>query len=158
MDFSGSSYHYNNDYGIGVNSITITSLNPPVPTVSLTKSVTPNAPSQVRPGVDLAYTIAFSNTGTANATSFVITDPIPLNTDFKLGSVSSALGTTGLSVSVAYSNNSGSSYAYTPTSGGGGAASGYDRNVTNVKWTFTGNLPQTSPNNAGSIGFSVRIR
>ena len=158
MDFSGSSYHYNNDYGIGVNSITITSLNPPVPSVSLTKSVTPSAPSQVTPGADLAYTIAFSNTGTANATSFVITDPIPLNTDFKLGSISSALGTTGLSFSVAYSNNSGSSYAYTPTSGGGGAASGYDRNVTNVKWTFTGNLPQTSPNNAGSIGFSVRIR
>src|SRR3954470_5586607 len=61
MDFSGSSYHYNNDYGVGINSITITSLNPPAPSVALTKSVTPNTASQWIPGVDLVYTIAFSN-------------------------------------------------------------------------------------------------
>jgi uncharacterized repeat protein (TIGR01451 family) len=158
LDFSGSSYHYNNDYGVGINSITITSLNPPVPSVSLTKSVTPNAANQVLPGVDLAYTIAFSNTGTANALSFVITDPVPGNTDFKLGSVTSALGSTGLTLTVAYSNNGGTSYAYTPASGGGGAPAGYDRAVTNIRWTLAGSLSQTSPNNSGSVGFTTRIR
>jgi uncharacterized repeat protein (TIGR01451 family) len=158
MDFSGSSYHYNSDYGTGINSITITALNPPVPNVTLSKSVTPNTPALIVPGVDLAYTIAFSNGGTAAATSLVISDPIPANTDFKVGSVTSSLGTTGLTVVVAYSNNSGGTWTYTPVSGGGGAGAGYDRLVTNVRWTFTGNLSQTSPNNAGSVSFTSRIK
>jgi uncharacterized repeat protein (TIGR01451 family) len=158
LDFSGSSYHYNNDYGVGINAISVTSLNPPVPNVSLTKSVTPNAGSQLIPGADLAYTIAFSNTGTAGALSFVITDPIPANTDFKVGSATSSVGTTGLSVTIAYSNNTGSSYSYTPVSGGGGADPGYDRAVTNIRWTFTGTLSASSPNNSGSVGFNSRIR
>jgi len=158
MDFSGSSYHYNSDYGTGINSITITALNPPVPNVTLSKSVTPNTPALIVPGADLAYTIAFSNGGTAAATSLVISDPTPANTDFKVGSVANSLGTTGLSVAVAYSNNSGATYVYTPVSGGGGAGAGYDRSVTNVRWTFTGNLSQTAPNNAGSVSFTSRIR
>ena len=109
-------------------------------------------------GADLTYTIAFTNTGTAGASSLIVTDPIPGNTDFKIGSVTSSLGTTGLTVSVAYSNDNGSTWTYTPVSGGGGALSGYDRNVTNIKWTFTGNLSQTSPNNTGNVGFTSRIR
>ena len=157
-DFSGSSYHYNNDYGIGINSITITALPAATPVISLNKSVSPTAASQTIPGADLTYTIAFTNGGTAAGLSLVIADPIPANTDFKIGSATSALGTTGLTVVVAYSNNGGSTYAYTPASGGGGAPSGYDRNVTNVRWTFSGNLSQTSPNNSGSIGFTARIR
>src|SRR6266567_3511860 len=39
MDFSGSSYHYNSDYGTQV--IAITALPPPTPNVGLTKSVSP---------------------------------------------------------------------------------------------------------------------
>ena len=42
QDFSGSSYHYNNDYGVGINSITITALPPPTPNITLTKSVNPS--------------------------------------------------------------------------------------------------------------------
>lgn len=155
-DFSGSSYHYNADYGTAISSITITALPAPVPNVGLNKSVTPSG-SQV-PGTDLAYTISFSNGGTAAAQTLVISDPIPNNTDFKLGSVTNNLGTTGLTVVVAYSNNGGSTYVYTPVSGGGGAPAGYDRNVTNIRWTFSGNLSQTSPNNAGSVSFISRIR
>ena len=155
-DFSGSSYHYNADYGTAISSITITALPAPVPNVGLTKSVSPSG-SQI-PGTDLAYTINFSNTGTAVAQTLVINDPIPNNTDFKIGSVTNNLGTTGLTVVVAYSNNGGSTYVYTPASGGGGAPAGYDRNVTNVRWTFSGNLSQTSPNNAGSVSFTARIR
>src|SRR5229473_4526190 len=158
LDFSGSSYHYNSDYGVAVSSITITALSPPVPNVGLQKSVTPNTAAQLIPGADLTYTINFTNTGTGPAVNFVMLDPIPANTDFKVGSVTSSLGTTGLTVAVAYSNNGGATYAYTPVSGGGGAPSGYDRNVTNVRWTFTGNLSQTSPNNSGSVGFTAEIR
>lgn len=122
----------------------------------LSKSVNPSG-SQI-PGTDLAYTVAFTNSGGATASSFVITDPIPTNTDFKVGSVSNSLGSTGLTVVVAYSNNGGSTWTYAPASGGGGAPAGYDRNVTNIRWTFTGNLSQTSPNNAGSVSFTARIR
>jgi uncharacterized repeat protein (TIGR01451 family) len=155
-DFSGSSYHYNGDYGSAISSITITALPPLVPNVGLTKSVSPSG-SQI-PGTDLAYTINFSNGGTAAAQTLVISDPIPNNTDFKVGSVTNNLGSTGLTVVVAYSHNGGSTFVYTPASGGGGAPVGYDRNVTNIRWTFTGNLSQSAPNNAGSVTFTARIR
>ena len=158
LDFSGSSYHYNSDYGVGINSITITALPALVPNVSLLKSVSPNTAAQLIPGADLTYTITFSNTGTTSASNLVIIDPIPANTDFKVGSVTSSLGTTGLTAVVTYSNNGGSSYAYTPVSGGGGAAFGYDRSATHLRWTFAGNLSQTSPNNSGSVSFITRIR
>jgi uncharacterized repeat protein (TIGR01451 family) len=157
-DFSGSSYHYNSDYGTPISSITITAVPAPVPNMTLAKSVSPTTAAQTIPGADLTYTIAFTNGGTAAASSLVIADPIPNNTDFKIGSVVNSLGTTGLTVVVAYSNNGGTTYAYTPASGGGGAPAGYDRNVTNVRWTFTGNLSQTSPNNNGSVSFTSRIR
>ena len=157
LDFSGSSYHYNSDYGVGLNSISIIALPALVPNVSLQKSVTPNTPAQIVPGADLVYTINFTNTGTASASNLVITDPIPANTDFKVSSVTNSLGTTGLTITVAYSNNGGSTYAYTPASGGGGASAGYDRSATHIRWTFTGNLSQTSPNNSGSVSFTSRI-
>ena len=122
----------------------------------LTKSVSPSG-SQV-PGTDLVYTVAFTNSGGGTVSSFVIADPIPANTDFKLGSVTNSLGTTGLTVVVAYSNDGGTTWTYTPVSAGGGASAGYDRNVANIRWTFTGNLSQTSPNNAGSVSFTSKIR
>ncbi|MCA1619556.1 MAG: hypothetical protein LC795_09660 [Acidobacteria bacterium] len=109
-------------------------------------------------GSDLVYSISFSNTGGYQASNFVIRDQIPSNTDFKVGSVTSSLGTTGLTVAAAYSNDGGTTWAYTPASGTGGAPAGYDRTVTHVRWTFTGNLSQTAPNNAGSVGFTTRIR
>lgn len=127
-----------------------------IPSVALVKSVSPGG-TQL-PGTDLVYAIGFTNSGAAVARSLVIRDPIPSFTDFKVGSVTSALGTTGLTVAIAYSNNGGTTYVYTPVSGGGGASAGYDRNVTNIRWTFTNNLSQTSPNNAASVGFTVKIR
>jgi hypothetical protein len=127
-----------------------------VPTVDLVKSVNP--PGSQVPGTDLTYTVTFTNLGSAEAQSLVIKDPIPSDTDFKVGSESHDLGTTGLTVAVAYSNDNGSTWTYTPVSGGGGAATGYDRNVTNIRWTFTGNLSKTSPNNTGSVSLTAKIR
>jgi uncharacterized repeat protein (TIGR01451 family) len=147
-DFSGSSYHYGNDYSS--NTLTINAQTPP--NVPLVKSVSPSGTQP--PGTDLTYTIAFSNTGNLSAQQFVITDPVPASTDFKVGSVTTTLG--GLSgVTVAYSNNGGASYAYTPASGGGGAPAGYDRNVTHIRWTFTGTLASGS---SGNVTFAVRIQ
>ena len=133
------------------------------PSIALTKSVTPSGTQM--PGTDITYTVAFANNGGSPASTFVLTDPNPTTvlkindyTDFKVGSVTNSLGTTGLAVVVAYSNNSGVSFTYTPTSGAGGAPAGYDRTVTHIRWTFTGSLSQTSPNNTGSVAFTTRIR
>lgn len=138
------------------------SLSTSPPNVSLCKTISgqPCPPPAIAglPGSDLSYVITFTNTGGSSAASFVITDPIPASTDFKLGSVTSTLGTTGLTVTVAYSNNGGTTWVYAPASGGGGAPAGYDRNVTHVRWSFGGNLSQTAPNNTGNVGFTVRIR
>ncbi len=124
--------------------------------LTLLKSVAPGG-SQV-PGVELAYAVTFTNTGGTPAASVVLVDPIPSSTDYKVGSASTNLGSTGLTVSVSFSNNGGSTWTYTPLGGGGGAPAGFDRNVTHVRWTFTGSLSPTPPANAGSTGFVARIR
>jgi uncharacterized repeat protein (TIGR01451 family) len=134
------------------------------PNVLLNKTVSPNG-TQL-PDTDLTYTINFSNTGGSVARTFVITDPDPANatlrldtnTYFKIGSVTGALGSTGLTLATTYSNNNAATFTYTPTSGAGSAPAGYDGTVTHVRVSFTGNLSQTSPNNTGSISFIVRIR
>jgi uncharacterized repeat protein (TIGR01451 family) len=155
LDFSGSSYHYNADFGPAGFTITAS---PYDPNVTLQKSVSPTNPSLIIPGADLTYTIGFTNTGNAPAANLVVTDPVPANTEFKLGSALTTLGTTGLTVIIRYSNDNGLSWAYAPVSGAGGAPAGYDRTVTHVRWSFGGNLSPTAPNNAGSVQFVVRIK
>jgi hypothetical protein len=131
------------------------------PNVGLVNSVTPSG--TLLPGTDLVYTVVFTNDGDQAAQNFIIVDPIPPNTDFKLGSAGTILGTTGMTVTIAYSNDNGVSYAYTPVSGGGSAPAGYapagyDRNVTHIRWLFGGSLSQISPDNSGSISFAAQIR
>jgi uncharacterized repeat protein (TIGR01451 family) len=143
-----------------------TTINAGVPNITLIKSVDPTG-TQI-PGTDLTYTVLYTNSGTAPAQNFIIIDPNPANVDplervfhnvdFKVGSMTSAPGTSGLVASFSYSNDGGTTWTYTPVSGGGGAPAGYDRNVTNIRWSFAGNLSQTSPNNTGSVGFIARIR
>ena len=118
------------------------------------------------PGTDLTYTVTFTNNGGAPVNFSNLSDPTPLsgltintNLYFKVGSLSSNLTTTGLSLSsVKYSNDGGATWTYTPASGAGGAPAGYDGNVTNVQWNFTGSLGQTAPNNTGSVSFVARIK
>jgi type VI secretion system secreted protein VgrG len=126
------------------------------PNVMLTASVSPTG--SVAPLTDLVYTISFSNNGGGSALAFVITDPIPANTDFKVGSLTTSPGTTGLTPTLEYSNDAGVTWIYSPTSTAGGAPAGYDRNVTHVRWSFGSTLSQTSPNNAGSVTVTTRIR
>lgn len=76
-DFSGSSYHYNSDFGVGINSVTITALEQADAGVSVSAS-----PDPVTAGTDLTYTITVSNAGTSDATGVQLTDPIPTGTTF----------------------------------------------------------------------------
>lgn len=117
-----------------------------------------NTVTAASPDTDVVYVINFSNTVGAPATNFVITDQIPTNTDFKIGTSTVTLGTTGLTVATTYSNDGGTTWTYTPVTGGGGAPAGYDRAVTHIRWSFGGSLTSVSPNNAGSVAFTVRVR
>lgn len=125
------------------------------PNVALTKSVSPT--TSLVPGTNLTYSIAFSNTGYLAAKTLVISDIVPAHTQFKVGSPTTTLGTTGLTAAITYSDDGGNTWTYTPTSGAGGAPAGYDRLVSNLRWTFTGSLSSTSPNNAGSVSFVAEI-
>src|SRR5438552_16247698 len=49
------------------------------PLLTITKSA---APSPVSPGATLTYTLAYANTGTANASGVVLSDTVPANTTF----------------------------------------------------------------------------
>jgi uncharacterized repeat protein (TIGR01451 family) len=124
------------------------------------------------PGTDLTYTITFTNTGGQTARNIVITDIMPFTdtgtsivrtTDFKVGSLSLAPGTSGLTLAASgmkYYNDAipypatppwTPSSAYTPS----GAAGTYDANVTYVSWQLTGTL---APGASASVSFTVRIR
>jgi uncharacterized repeat protein (TIGR01451 family) len=118
----------------------------------------PSLPAQ-QPGADITYVIIFTNSGGSPAQGLTITDALPTNTDFKVGSMIANLGTTGLSVTLYYSYD-GTTFTnlILPTSGGGGAPAGYDRTVKAVRWVFTGNLSQNSTFNTGDVRFTARIQ
>jgi uncharacterized repeat protein (TIGR01451 family) len=147
--------------GAGIDPTTATVANSP--NVTLVKSVTPTG-DQV-PGTDLTYKIIYTNDGNFAAQQMVVTDPIPVSTDFKVGSQTSTPGTTGLTLVAEFSDDytvgspGTATWTYTPVSGGGGASTNNDRNVKAVRWRVTaGNLSQTPPNNFGDVGFIVKIR
>ncbi len=116
------------------------------------------------PGATIAYVVAYDNVtssgGTNNSTitasSIVLIDPVPADTDFKVGSATSNPAAGITLVVTAYSSDGGSTWTYTPASGAGGAPAGYDRSVTHVRFTLTG--PMAPADAAGNNGFTVRIR
>jgi uncharacterized repeat protein (TIGR01451 family) len=71
-DFSGSSYHYNSDFGSGINAITITAVNPP--DLTLTKSHIGNFTR----GSNGIYTLVAKNSGSSATTGTVtVSDTLP---------------------------------------------------------------------------------
>lgn len=118
----------------------------------------PSLPAQ-QPGADVTFVIIFTNTGGSPAQGLTITDSVPANTDFKVGSMILNAGSTGLTLTPWYSYD-GTTFATSPVpaSGAGGAPAGYDRTVKAVRWVLNGNLSQGSPNNTGDVRFTVRIK
>ena len=108
------------------------------------------------PGEDITYTINATNgSGLTLANNVFVTNPIPANTGFKVGGATFSAGTSTLSFTVIYSNDGGSTWTYTPASGGCGAPAGYDHCVTDVKWTTTGSMPAGT---SFRVGLVVRVK
>jgi uncharacterized repeat protein (TIGR01451 family) len=125
------------------------------PSLTLVLSASTTTPSA---GSAVTYTDVFTNVGYSAALNTSITIPIPSGTCFQVGSAASSMGTTGLTATVTYSNNNGTSYVYTPVSGAcGSATSGYDANVNSVRFSLSGSLSATSPNNTGSVSLTTYI-
>ncbi|HVF56315.1 MAG TPA: hypothetical protein VM934_09200 [Pyrinomonadaceae bacterium] len=139
-------------------SVSLGALTPP--NVELVKSVTPGGTQLA--GTDLTYSIVFKNIGGSPASALIISDKIPPETEFKLGSATYAPGTTGLAAPIVeYSAQPRDPLSadapnpwvnYTPS----GAPGTYDSLITYVRFRFTaGSL---APNTSGTITFTVRIR
>jgi uncharacterized repeat protein (TIGR01451 family) len=118
----------------------------------------PTLPDQIN-GADVTFVIIFTSDGGVAARTLTITDAVPTGMDFKVGSMLTNLGSTGLTVTLYYSYD-GTNFVTSPvpTSGGGSAPAGYDRTVKAVRWVFTGNLSKNPPANTGDVRFTARIQ
>lgn len=122
------------------------------PVLSMTKSVSPTTPL---PGTDVTYTITFSNAGESDAQSVVVADQVPSKVMFKVASAQQTLSGS-LTSTVTYSTDNGTTWGYSPVSGGCGAPSGYDGCVTSLRWTLSAALPTGSGTN--TVSFVARVR
>lgn len=104
------------------------------------------APFYAIPGATVEYTIGITNNGGTAATDVVVSDPIPANTSFVVGSISS----TPAATAVQYSNDSGTTWTYTPVADGNGV----DTAVTDVRATF---LSVASGGGTAEVKFQVKI-
>jgi uncharacterized repeat protein (TIGR01451 family) len=119
--------------------------------ITVIKSVNPPPPGPYVPATDLTYTIIFKNEGGVDAANFVVYDNIPTQTYFKVGSQTSPAMPLGAITGVTLSYLGG-----TPTSGGGGAPTGYDSRITRITWTFTGG--SLKPGVTGTVTFIAQIK
>lgn len=124
------------------------------PRLTITKGVTPA--NTLSPGTDLTYAMQVKNVGEFAARGVVVTDSVPPQVAFKLGTVTQALpaGVTGVA---AYSSD-GVTFGYTPVAGGCGAPAGYDACVRRLRWTLTGDLAAGTSPPAANFTFVARIR
>jgi uncharacterized repeat protein (TIGR01451 family) len=139
----------------------------PMPRLSITKSSTPFATSGAdrfnAPGADVVYTITAANSGGSpvDLAGLTLADLLPAQTSFYNGDFDTAApgtdpfkltaGSSGVTLAasgVAYSNDGGSSYAYTP-------ATGYDAAVNAVRFAPGGSM---AANSSFSISFRARIK
>jgi uncharacterized repeat protein (TIGR01451 family) len=145
-------------------------------THSLTETLTVAVPNllvvksadkaSVVPGDIITYTEIFTNTDPAGkATSVVVTDSWSPHVQWGLNSYGAGVafqfvnGTpaSGLTLGIPiYSNNNGTTWVYTPVSGGGGAPAGYDGNVTNWQIPMSGTMNANGAN--FTINYKVRVK
>lgn len=140
----------------------------PMPAITVAKTSAPyittaGSPDRFNaPGSDVAYTLTVTNSGGSpvDLSSLVLTDVLPPNMTFYNGDYNASspgmgpfeltAGSSGVTLPAggrAYSNNNGSTYAYTPSAG-------YDANVDALRLTPSGSM---AANSSFTIRFRARI-
>ena len=118
----------------------------------------PTLPPQL-PGAEITYVIKITNVGGSPARGLTLYDIIPVNTDYKVGSVTFDPGTSGVAApAVAFTNAARIAgdpppvpnpfTLYTPSGT-------YDPQVTYVRWTFPGDIPAGT---TATVTFTVKVR
>ena len=125
------------------------------PNLAVGKAVSPNG-TQL-PGTELTYTVTITNDGSDDAAGVVVLDSLPEELDFKVGTVVNNLPS-GVTATVEYSNDAGSSWTYTPVSAGCSAPTNFDSCVTHIRWTLDSDLSYVGPDNTGNVEFVARIQ
>jgi hypothetical protein len=139
----------------------------PMPNLAMTKTSAPYAatgPDRFNaPLSDVVYTLTITNSGGSpvDLAGITLTDALPSTLSFYNGDFDPTApgtdpfqinaGSSGVTLSaanVAYSNNGGTSYAYTP-------AAGYDGNVNRIRFSPGGSL---AANSSFNIKFRARIK
>ena len=123
------------------------------PLLAIAKSVSPSG--IVNSGVNLTYTTQFNNAGEYDAAGVVLRDDIPSTVAFKLGTVTTSLPA-GVSATISYSSNGGTTWTYTPVSAGCSMPAGYDGCVTNIRYVLSGTLAPSAT--ASTLTFVARVR
>jgi uncharacterized repeat protein (TIGR01451 family) len=130
----------------------------PPPSLTVVKSATP-APA-VNPGQVVTYTVLVTNTGQGAATNVVLSDSMSPYVAWGMAGFTFTDGaplSSGLSLGVPeFSQDNGSTWDYTPSSGGGGAPAGYDGTVTNWRIPMTGTMNANGANFL--ITYTVRVK
>ena len=146
--------------GTAVGPITLTVF--PVPSLVFVKQANTATAS---PGQVITYTLLTTNSGLGDATSVLLSDALSRYTFWGIDSfgantpflLTQGAPASGLVLGTpAYSNDGGSSWTYTPSSGAGGAPAGYDGNVTNWRIPMTGTMPGSGAN--FSLQYKVQVR
>ena len=125
------------------------------PNLAVGKIVSPNG-TQL-PGTELTYTVTITNDGSEDATGVVVLDSLPAELDFKVGTVVNNLPS-GVTATVEYSDDAGSTWTYTPVSAGCSAPTNFDSCVTHIRWTLDNDLSYVGPDNTGNVEFVARIQ
>lgn len=128
-----------------------------VPNVFILKSANT---ASANPGTVITYTVQAKNTGVGTANTVKLTDTIgyymavPVTSSFTFTDGSPASGLT--LGTPTYSNNGGTSWTYTPVSGGGGAPANYDGTVTNWQIIMNGTMNGNGGNFTVNYNFKVK--
>jgi uncharacterized repeat protein (TIGR01451 family) len=137
-------------------------VSPAFPNLSILKSA--NRLSAA-PGDVITYSALVTNTGIGTATIVVISDTLSPYAWWGVNSYGAGIAfqftngspTSGLTLGTpVYSNDGGTTWVYTPVSGGGGAPAGYDGNVTNFSIPMTGTMNASGAN--FTINYQVRVK
>lgn len=113
------------------------------------------------PGATMQYLVNVSNQGkgTADSNTLAISDAIPANSSFVVGSVaftdgSASSGLTFSSANISYSSDNGATWTYTPAAG----ANGTDPNVTNIRFSPQGSMNGMTGATAPSFNITFQVK